>query len=234
LSRVSRSFGDLARVGENTARHELAELSGDAVPADSDAELEATETEVKAALASLKERGSRVADDHCTKIAKTLRSTMRSFSEAECAKLRAAIAEGHYSSSVWNCDLALMRQQLEEALVLAYREAEGEMLKVEHDVLLQLQEVLARYNSKWAKPETDSALIGMELPIIGTPSIVLELNEPWWRRWWRPGRTGERRAAALARLIESEFSAIAGTLVKAARTQIEARHASALQEANLV
>jgi hypothetical protein len=234
LSRVSRSFCDLARVGENTARHELAELSGDAVPVHSDAELEATETEVKAALASLKERGSRVADDHCTKIGETLRSTMRSFSDVECAKLRAAIAEGHNSSSVWNCDLALMRQQLEEALVLAYREAEGAMLKVEHDVLLQLQEMLARYNSKWTKPETDSALIGMELPTIGAPSIVLELNEPWWRRWWRPGRTGERRAAALARLIEREFSAIAGTLVQAAHSHLEARHASALQEANLV
>ena len=104
--------------------------------------------------------------------------------------------------------------------VSAYREAEGEMLKVEHDVLLQLQEMLARYNSRWTKPETDNALIGMELPTIGTPSIVLELNEPWWRRWWRPGRTGERRAAALARLIESEFSAIAGTLVQTARTQL--------------
>ncbi|HEV7391807.1 MAG TPA: hypothetical protein VGO08_09200, partial [Burkholderiales bacterium] len=123
---------------------------------------------------------------------------------------------------------------LEEALVLAYREAEGEMLKVEHDALLQLQQMLARYNSKWTKPEASGASIGIELPIIGTPSIVLELNEPWWRRWWRPGRTGERRAAALARLIESEFSAIAGTLMQAARAQLEGRHASALQEANLI
>jgi hypothetical protein len=159
---------------------------------------------------------------------------MRSFSEAECTRLRAAIAEGHNSISVWNCDLALMRQQLEEALVLAYREAEGEMLKVEHDALLQLQQMLARYNSKWTKPEADSASIGIELPIIGTPSIILELSEPWWRRWWRPGRTGERRAAVLARLIESEFAAIAGTLTQAAGTQLEARHASALQEANLI
>jgi hypothetical protein len=94
--------------------------------------------------------------------------------------------------------------------------------------------MLTRYNSKWTKPEAGSVSIGIELPTIGTPSIVLELNEPWWRRWWRPGRTGERRAAALARLIESEFSAIAGTLVQAARTQLEARHSSALQEANLV
>jgi len=122
----------------------------------------------------------------------------------------------------------------EEALVLAYREAEGEMLKVEHDALLQLQQMLARYNSKWTKPEADSALIGIELPTIGTPSIVLELNEAWWRRWWRPGRTGDRRATVLARLIESEFAAIAGTLTQAARTQLEARHASALQEANLI
>jgi hypothetical protein len=204
------------------------------VPVGSDDELQATETEVKAALATLKERGSRLVDDHCTKIAETLRAAMRSFSDAECTKLRAAIAAGPGSSSVWTCDLALMRQQLEEALVLAYREAEGEMLTIEQEILLQLQQTLARYNSKWTKPEAGSASIGMELPTIGTPNIVLELDEPWWRRWWRPGRTGERRAGALARLIESEFSAIVGTLTQTARTQLEARHSSALQEANLV
>ena len=234
LSRVSRSFCDLARVAENAARHELAELSQDEAPIGSDDELEATETEVKATLAGLKERGSRLVDEHGVKIAGTLRSTMRSFSEAECTNLRAAIAEGHNSSSVWNCDLALMRQQLEEALVLAYREAEGEMLNVEHETLQQLQRTLTRYNTKWTKPEAGSVSIGIELPTIGTPSIVLELDEPRWRRWWRPGRTGERRAAALARLIESEFAAIAGKLVQAARTQLEARHSSALQEANLI
>jgi Dynamin family len=234
LSRVSRSFCDLARVAENTARHELAELSQDEAPIGSDHELEATETEVKATLAGLKERGSRLVDEHGAKIAETLRSTMRGFSEAECTKLRTAIAEGHNSSSVWNCDLALMRQQLEEALVLAYREAEGKMLNVEHETLQQLQQTLTRYNTKWTKPEAGSVSVGIELPTIGTPSIVLELDEPRWRRWWRPGRTGERRAAALARLIESEFAAIAGTLVQAARTQLEARHSSALQEANLI
>jgi hypothetical protein len=234
LSRVSRSFCDLARVGENAARHELAEFSEDDGPAGSDDDLEATETKVKAALATLKERGAHLVDEHCTKIADTLRAAMRSFSETECAKLRAALVEGHNGSSAWNCDLALMRQQLEEALVLAYREAEGEMLKVEDETLLQLQQMLTHYNSKWTKPEAGSASIGIELPTIGTPSIVLELDEPWWRRWWRPGRTGERRAAALARLIESEFSAIAGALVQAARAQLEARHSSALQEANLV
>jgi hypothetical protein len=234
LSRVSRSFCDLARVAENAARHELAELSEEDRPAGIDDELETTETKVKAALGSLKERGASLVEEHCTKIADSLRAAMRSFSEAECARLRTAIAEGHNSSSVWNCDLALMRQQLEEALVLAYREAEGEMLKVEDETLLQLQQMLVSYNSKWTKAEAGGAAIGIELPTIGTPSIVLELDEPWWKRWWRPGRAGERRAAALARLIESEFSAIAGTLVQAARTQLEARHLSALQEANLI
>jgi hypothetical protein len=232
LSRVSRSFCDLARVGENTARHELAELSEGEAPTGSDDELETTEIKVKAALASLKERGAGLVNDHCTRIAGSLRAAMRSFSETECAKLRSAIAEGHKGSSAWNCDLALMRQQLEEALVLAYREAEGEMLTVEDEMLLQLQQMVTRYNSKWTKPE--AASIGIELPTIGTPSIVLELDEPWWKRWWRPGRTGERRAAALARLIESEFSGIAAALVQAARAQLEARHSSALREANLV
>src|SRR5262245_66313055 len=74
MSRVSRSFCDLARVGENAARHELAELSQDGAPAGDD-ELEATETEVKAALADLKERGSRLVDGYSTKIAEIGRAS---------------------------------------------------------------------------------------------------------------------------------------------------------------
>jgi len=239
LMRVSKSFRDLARVGENAARHELAVLTAEdqaeeAGKGGTDEDLQAVDAEVKATLTGLKERGSLLIDERCGKIAEVLRGAMRSFSDAECAKLREAIAEGHRSSRVWSCDFTLLRQQLEEALVLAYREAEQAMRNIETEGFLQLQQMLARYNSQWARPEAGGNPISMELPTIGTPSIVLELDEPWWRRWWRRSRTGERRAAALARLINNEFSAIAGPLTQAARTQLEARQSSVLQEANLV
>jgi hypothetical protein len=239
LTRVSKSFRDLARVGENAARHELEVLTGEdkaegAGKEGTDEELRAVDAEVKATLTGLKERGSLLIGDHCTKITEALRGAMQSFSDAECAKLREAIAEGHRSSRVWSCDFTLLRQQLEEALVLAYRKAEQELRNIETEGFLQLQQMLTRYNPQWARPEVGSDPTGMELPTIGTPSIVLELDEPWWRRWWRRSRSGERRAAALARLIEKEFSAIAGPLTQAARTQLEARQSAALQEAHLV
>jgi len=118
--------------------------------------------------------------------------------------------------------------------VLAYREAEGELRRIETESLLQLQQMLQRYNSQWAKPEASGDSTGIVLPLIGTPSIVLSLDEPWWRRWWRRSETSERRAAALARLIEHEFSAIVASLTQAARSQLGARRSSALQEAELV
>jgi hypothetical protein len=236
LLRVSQSFRELAKVGENAARHELAVLSGEDLPDGPEAtveELQAAETEVKDTLARLEECGDVLLDDRCTKIDETLRAAMRGFSDAECTKLREAIAAGHHTSREWTCDFTLLRQQLEEALVLAYRAAESEMRGIETEHLLQLQQMLKRYNSDWAEP-TSGDPIGMVLPTIGTPSIVLSLDEPWWRRWLGPGRTSERRAAALARLIEHEFSPIVGALTQAARTQLQVRRTSTLQEAELV
>jgi Dynamin family len=236
LTRVSQSFRDLARVGENAARHELAVLAGEDFPAGPETtieELQAVEAQLKDKLASLKERGGELLNDRCAKIDETLRAAMRSFSDAECSSLRNAVAAGRNTSREWTCDFTLLRQQLEEALVLAYREAEAELRRIETESLLQLQQMLQRYNSHWAKPEGGDS-IGMVLPLIGTPSIVLSLDEPWWRRWWRRSQTGERRVAALARLIEREFSAIVVSLTQSARTQLEARQSSALQEADLV
>jgi dynamin family protein len=236
LTRVSQSFRDLARVGENAARHELAVLAGEDFPAGPETtieELQAVEAQLKDKLASLKERGGELLSDRCAKIDETLRAAMRSFSDAECSSLRNAVAAGRNTSREWICDFTLLRQQLEEALVLAYREAEAELRRIETESLLQLQQMLQRYNSHWAKPEGGDS-IGMVLPLIGTPSIVLSLDEPWWRRWWRRSQTGERRVAALARLIEHEFSAIVVSLTQSARSQLEARQSSALQEADLV
>jgi hypothetical protein len=237
LTRVSQSFRDLARVGENTARHELAVLAGEDWPEGIEAtaeELQAIDGEVRDALAGLKQRGDQLLNDHCMKIDEALRAAMSGFSDAECTKLRAAVAAGDHTSREWTCDLTLLRQQLEETLVLAYRIAESELSEVETESLLQLQQMLTRYNSQWAKPDASAGSTGMVLPRIGTPSIVLSLDEPWWRRWWRRGQTGERRAAALARLIGHDFSAIVGSLTQAARTQLEARQSSALEEAQLV
>jgi hypothetical protein len=225
----------LARVGENAARHALTQAEGGADQEEGDEELRAVDAEVKTVLADLQERGNLLIENHGAKITEALRAAMRSFSDAECRKLRDAIAEGQAASGVWSCDLTLLRQQLEEALVAAYRAAEQEIGKLETELRLQLQQVLKRYNPQRASPATGGGEPGtLELPTIGTPSIVLKLDEPWWKRWWRPGRSSERHAAALDSLIEKEFSAIAGTLAQTARTQLEARQSSALEEANVI
>src|SRR5262249_54125234 len=107
LMRVSQSFRDLARVGENAARHELAVLAGEDLPEGPEAtieELQAVEAQVKDTLAALKQRGGQLLNDHCAKIDEILRTAMRSFSDAERTTLREAIAAGHHTSREWTCD----------------------------------------------------------------------------------------------------------------------------------
>jgi Dynamin family len=232
LTQVSRAFRDLATVGENAARRALNEAEGGA---EGDEELRAVDAEVKTVLNDWQERGNLLIEDQCAKIAETLQAAMRSFSDSECQKLRNAVAKGNDGNRVWNCDLTLLRQQLEESLVAAYRAAEQEIGKLETESRFQLQQVLSRYNAQWTNPEAGGGERGsLELPTLGAPSIVLKLDEPWWKRWWSLGGSAERHAAALDRLIQNEFSAIAGKLGEAARAQLEARQSSALQEANLI
>jgi hypothetical protein len=241
LQRVAKSFCDVARIAENAATHELRQLEeeqkpkGDKKQEEDEEELQAVDAEIKAMLSGLKERGEGLIKERGATIEEALRSAKQIFSDAECDKLRKATAQGQPSGRVWSCDLTLLRQQLEEALVGAYREAEQDMATLESEVLPELQKTLQHFSPQWTSQTVSSAApMSIELPTIGTPSIVLELDEPWWMRWWRRGQASERRAAALARLIDNEFSAIAGPLSQAARTHLRARQESTLKEANLL
>jgi hypothetical protein len=248
LKRVSRSFGELAKVSENAARQELAVIeaevqSGDDYEKHGENELRAVDLEAKEherlarilqdVLTDLKERSASAISDQCGRISTALHKVVRGFSEAECRNMRAAIIEGR--RGVWRSDPVPLQRQLEERLVGSHREAEQELAKLEADIFPQLKELLKRYSPQWGEPGPDEPG-SLELPllgVLGVPSISLELGEP--QRWrWRRGRDGEKRTAELAGLIEAEWRTITHKLVETARAHLEARQSSIVQEASQV
>ena len=66
---------------------------------------------------------------------------------------------------------------------------------------------------------------------ISKPSRIVS---PWWKQWWTRDRNFEGQVAELDGLIRREFYPIVDELVQSARTQLRARQASSLQEANMV
>ena len=145
LTQISRSFSELARVGQNAASHEVEVLAteGKSVASSGsqgEMELRAVDAEVKenerltvtlqALLTDLQIRTDQVIEDQCTRMVEILRDVVAGFSEVECENMRNALAEGH-RGRVWRSDSTLLRQSLEEELVKSYREAEQEIAKLE-------------------------------------------------------------------------------------------------------
>ena len=251
LKRISRSFGELAKVSANAARQELAVAvsevqSGDDYERHGENELRAVDAEAKEyerlttvlqdMLTDMNERSALAISEQCGRISSALHEVVRGFSEAECRNMRAAMVEGR--RGVWRSDPVPLQRQLEERLVGSHQEAEQELAKLEAEVFPQLKELLKRYSPRWGDPGPDGGNEpgSLELPllaVLGVPSISMELGErPRWR--WKRGRDGEKRIAELAGLIEAEWRTITHKLVQTARAHLEARQLSIVQEASQV
>jgi signal recognition particle receptor subunit beta len=251
LTQISRSFSELARVGQNAASHEVEVLetegrSGLPLAQQGEMELRAVDAEVKenerltitlqSLITDLQIRTDQLIEDHCSKMVEILRDVVQGFAEAECENLRNALAEGH-RGRVWKSDATLLRQHLEEEFVKSYREAEQEIGKLESHIFPKLKQLLGRYRPDWraldqASTETNPA----DLPLLSALSkvVALDLGEPWWKHWWTRDRANDGQIAELDSLIRREFYPIVDELAQAARTQLKVRQTNTLQEANLV
>ena len=250
LTQISRSFSELARVGQNAASHEVEVLETEgrsvATVGNQGEELRAADAEVKenerltgtlrTLLTELEARTGQVIEDQCIKTVEILRDVVAGFSEVECENMRNALVEGH-RGRVWRSDSTLLRQSLEEEFVKSFREAEQEIAKLESHVFPKLKLLLARYRPDWQALDHAAAEgATAELPPLTALSkaVALDLGEPWWKQWWTRDRNFEGQVAELDGLIRREFYPIVDELVQSARTQLRARQASSLQEANMV
>jgi hypothetical protein len=251
LTQISRSFSELARVGQNAANHEveMLETEGKSAPTpgnQGEMELRAVDAEVKenerltvtlqGLLTDLQVRTDALIEDQCTKMAEILRDVVQGFSEVECENMRNALAEGH-RGRVWRCDATLLRQSLEEEFVKSYREAEQEIGRLESHVFPKLKQLLARYRPDWRALDGTGAESGSaDLPSLSALSkvVALDLGEPWWKQWWTRDRNFEGQVTELDGLIRREFYPIVDELTQAARAHLKVRQANSLQEANMV
>jgi len=250
LTQISRSFSELARVGQNAASHEVEvlETEGKSVASvgNQGEELRAADAEVKenerltatlrTLLTDLEARTGQVIDDQCTRMVELLRDVVAGFSEVECENMRNALAEGH-RGRVWRSDSTLLRQSLEEEFVKSYREAEQEIAKLESHVFPKLKLLLARYRPDWQALDHAASEGGpAELPPLTALSkvVALDLGEPWWKHWLTRDRNFEGQVAELDGLIRREFYPIVDELAQSARAQLKVRQATSLQEANMV
>jgi signal recognition particle receptor subunit beta len=250
LRQISRSFSELVQVGYNAASHEIKALqSGEelnpALHRHGEEELRAIDTEateidrltveLQGLLTDLQGRTDKVIEDRCEKMIEGLRDAVQGFAELECEDLRQAI-EGGQRSRVWKCQTTTLRQTLEQRFVSSCREAEREISKLESFIFPKLKQLLSRHYPQWRQPGEDGGQGAGEPPSLSALSriVVLDLEEPWWKRWWIGMRDPEERIAELDRLIRHEFYPIVDELVLASRTHLKAQQSSTLQRSTRV
>ena len=213
LTQISRSFSELARVGQNAASHEVEVLetegkSGALLGQQGEMELRAVDAEVKenerltitlqGLLTDLQIRTDQVIEEQCAKMVEILRDVVQGFSEVECENLRNALAEGH-RGRVWRSDVdPRCGRAWRRSSSSSYREAEQEIAKLEIARLPEA-EAAARPLPPGLAARSTTATTGTrpaELPLLSALSkvVALDLGEPWWKHWWTRDRSAKGRS----------------------------------------
>lgn len=251
LKQACRSFTELGEVGRDATQQAITivETEGRASVSrqrQGEEELRTIDAEVRkneqltlalqGLLVDLRASMDKAVEEHCARMREVLQDAVVGFSDVECDNLRRAIVDGH-RARVWQCETSSLRRHLEECFVISYRAATEELNQLEAHIFPQLQQLLIRHDRRWRRPDdTGNRSLAAELPSLGVLSqiVALDLEEPWWRRWWTSSSGREAQIGALDHLIRHEFQPIVDTLVQAARTHLKARQVSALQKSTLV
>jgi Dynamin family len=251
LRHACRSFIQLAKVGRDATDQAIAIVEQQArqsVSGGQDASEELREIEVEVAkneqlraaleslLGDLSAKIDGIIAPHCAKMLDLLRETITAFSDAECDKLRGLLALGQ-RAPLRGCETSELRRQLEASFLMSYRAAAQEIDTLEVQVLPQLAQLLSKYNPRWTQrlEEIDSSSLA-ELPSLAALSqaVALDLEAPWWKRWWATRSRQQEQIEALAQLVRDDFYPIVNDLVEAARAQLKDRQALALRKFTLI
>jgi hypothetical protein len=251
LRQICRSFIQLARVGRNATEQAIAivekqERQGVSRRREGNEELREIELEVarneqlraglQGLLGDLQAKIDGIIAPHCANMLDLLRGTITTFSDLECDRLGQAFALGQRASSR-RYETSELRRQLEAAFLLSYRAAVQQIDTLEARVLPQLQQLLSKYNPSWTQRyEEISGSSVADLPSLGALSqtVALDLDTPWWKRWWATRSRQQEQVEALAQLIRDDFYPIADDLVQAARARLKDRQAMALRKFTLI
>jgi signal recognition particle receptor subunit beta len=251
LKQVKASFTELVHVYSNAARHELEGLATEArlavitqQQAEEEFRLVKSEVEENNRLTAslhtlvidLQSRTDQLIEDRCDGMSGELWDVLQGYAETECQNLRQSTAAGR-RNRVWRCSTASLRRGLEECFVRAHKSAELEIGSFETSIFPRLRDMLREAHPHWTdqsdKPDRASAPEAPSLNVLGTV-VALDLDEPWWKRWFAGRQTVDQQVDQLDRLIAGEFGPIIDGLIASSRARLKAQQSTALDKATKI
>ncbi|MEQ1615574.1 MAG: dynamin family protein [Hyphomicrobiaceae bacterium] len=251
LKQIKASFSEQVHVLANAARHELDGLSTEARLEVSglergDTELQSIATEIEdnnrlttslhSLVIDLQARTDQVIEDRCDSMAELLRDVLHGYSEMECQNLRSALTSGR-RARIWRCPTASLRRGLEETFMRLHKTAEVEIGSLETRIFPRLRDMLREVHPLWQdQDERRGAPPLPQLPslnVLGTV-VALDLEEPWWKRWFVGRLSIDEQIYQLDRVIAAEFAPIIASLISSSRTALKAQQSTALDKATKI
>jgi hypothetical protein len=138
---------------------------------------------------------------------------------------------------MWVFETDGLRRLLEETYVKTFRQAENAMTELENVIFPKLRALLAARLPEAAQPTLLARPTGAgELPSFEAlgQQVVLDVTDPWWRRWWSRGQTTEQRLAELDLVIRGEFDPVVAALVRSAQARLKSQQSTMLKNSTVV
>jgi signal recognition particle receptor subunit beta len=243
LQDIVMRFSALSRVDAVTTRDELQRLEStlgtdaDAIKAEQELggeldRLQGAAERIEKSLSEFETTLKTTVDDDTRLLQANLGGIIEQYAQAECLRLEESIRAGHQLRT-WRCEPARLRQRLEQEFWEQFKSIDAKRLVAEAEIMPGLRQAMAQFLPGDAGARAlDLRPASTLLPSIGAlgKAVALDLDDPWWRRWWARKQSTSERANELAQLIRYEFQPIAENLAEAAREQLLADVAATIQK----
>ena len=236
LRQAAQSLNDLAEFGtaemerERRAQRTALEASREPRPAFDRATYDAVRDEIaeearrserllealSSLLVDLEQRFGEVLDTACEGLDEALRGELLRYRDRECERLMDTLSRGAHVAR-WRAETADIRRTFEAAIMQHYAIATRHFEFLTAAVCEQLDKLL----KEWS-PDTTGQVTDQCPPLRRQPPavtalgqfFVLDLSEPFWRRWLMARLPTAERVDQLDRLIRDELSVIVEELVQ--------------------
>ena len=167
-------------------------------------------------LVDLEERFVEVLDTACEGLDETLRGELLRYRDRECERLIDTLSRGAHVAR-WRAETSDIRRSFEAGIMQHYAIAARHFEFLTAAVCEQLDKLLAEWSPDTAGQVSDQCPPLRRQPPAVTALgqfFVLDLSEPFWRRWLMARLPKAERVDQLDRLIRDELSVVVDELVQ--------------------
>ncbi len=189
------------------------------------------EIEANRYLQGVDKEVERLALESLHPLRETLQREISAFAREQAAILRASLRQGQ-SARMWRCDVASLRNRIEEKVLQAFWAAGRRFVEAQRQIGGVLRRVLREAAPDLGIDLQPASLLSYNLtpPLTAlSRPLMFDLEEKWWQVWWLRQAAADEKARKIEEMILAEFFPVADELAMAAQSGLRGLISTALQ-----